>query len=356
MMYLPYTIILLLGAAFSEAQQRSCTPAQSNTTTTPADDVPAILAAFKECGEGGTILFPSFQTYYIGSPLDLAVCKGCTIQIDGTLNITAIGTPVYQAQNDVFQLEGATNLTINGSGLINGGYNSPSFMFNMSSASNIRISGLTIRSPASTIFYIRDSREIQASSLSLAAYLDPNNPPSKYSSWISAFDIKFSSHIDISQTNITGVSNCVEFGSNVNSSSVSNLNCSGGGEGVYINLQTAGPLEEYLYNLSFTNLTIEGAYSATGIGARGGIVTAENVTWQNVRVHRVMVPTHVFGCAGSGCGGPNNPGATFILRNISFVNFRGQSRVGQRLDCPWRPGRECDLQVRDFNVEVSDWP
>jgi hypothetical protein len=182
-MHITYTLFLLLASGFSQAQQQPCIP-----TPNSADDVPAIRAALEECGDGGTIIFPSSQTYHIGSTLNLALCHGCKIQIDGTLNISVVDPSPYDDPSDVFQLAGASNITISGNGLINGGLDSPFTMFNISSASNIRISGLTIRSPQSSIFLVRDSQGIYASNLSLATNLDPNSPV-KYSSWINGFDV-----------------------------------------------------------------------------------------------------------------------------------------------------------------------
>jgi hypothetical protein len=81
-------------------------------------------------------------------------------------------------------------------------------------------------------------------------------------------------------------------------------------------------------------------------------VTAENVTWQNVRVHGVMLPAYVTGCTGSGCGSSGNPGATFKFRNVIFSNFEGQSRNSRVISCPQLAGAQCDIQFHDFNVKV----
>jgi hypothetical protein len=227
--------------------------------------------------------------------------------VDGTLNVSEVDQNKWFLQPAVFQLANASDITISGSGLINGKiwtsyYGNPTTMFNISSASNVRISGLTIKSPDATIFNIRNSRDLEFSSLSLSANLDSNSA-SKYSSWVFGFFVEDSYNIDISpQMSITGVSECVRIGYNVNSTSVSGLTCAGGDAGVYINVAGAYYGEVLPFsNLSFTNLTIEDAYQATGIKAWGGTFTAENITWQHVRVHGVMVPAYVTGCGGSGC-------------------------------------------------------
>jgi galacturan 1,4-alpha-galacturonidase len=252
-------------------------------------------------------LIPSSRLYQIGSPLTFSSCHGCTFQVDGTLNVSEVDVNKWLSQPAIFQLAGASNVTISGSGLINGKnwtsqYGNPTTMFNLDSASDIRVSGLTIKSPRATFFNIRNSRDLKFSSLSLSTNVDSNSA-SKYSSWVFGFQIEDSFNVDISpQTSITGVSECVRIGYNVNSTSVFGLNCAGGDAGVYINVAGAHNGETLPFsNLSFTNLTIEDAYQATGIKAWGGTFTAENITWQNVSVHGVMVPAYVTGCGGSGC-------------------------------------------------------
>jgi galacturan 1,4-alpha-galacturonidase len=365
-MHTSYTILLLLASGLSEAQQRPCIPIPSNLTTPDsADDVPAIEAVIKDCGDGGTILFPSSRLYQIGSPLDLSSCHGCTFQIDGTLNISALDTwTKWRDQSSMFELVGASNVTISGNGLINGNnwdssrFFGPTTMFNITSASNIRISGLTIRSPKANMFVIRDSRDIQVSSLSLSTNLDPNSPVT-YSSWVNGFDIAVSSNIDISsQMSITGVSECVVVHGGVNSTSISGLNCAGTQGGVIIDVQRYDSfIERPISNLSFTNLTIVDAYWATGILSRGGTLMADNVTWQDVRVRGVMRALYVVGCQGSGCYGPQNPGTLFKTRNITFVNYEGQSKAnGYNFECPEIQGRQCDFQARNINVTTTGCP
>ena len=47
------------------------------------DDVPAIVQAFEQCGQGGTIVFPEGNTYNIATVLN-PVVKNVTIQWQGT--------------------------------------------------------------------------------------------------------------------------------------------------------------------------------------------------------------------------------------------------------------------------------
>jgi hypothetical protein len=64
---------LVLSAVVCAKEQGS-----SNVCTVKAqghqkDDVPHILAAFHKCGNGGTIIFPEDQSYWIGARLNPVV-------------------------------------------------------------------------------------------------------------------------------------------------------------------------------------------------------------------------------------------------------------------------------------------
>lgn len=54
-------------------KRATCTPASAGDAGT--DDVPAIEAAFKSCGNGGIIVIPVGKTYAIRSTLDFTGCE-----------------------------------------------------------------------------------------------------------------------------------------------------------------------------------------------------------------------------------------------------------------------------------------
>jgi polygalacturonase len=55
------------------AKRATCTPVSAGDAGT--DDVPAIEAAFKSCGNGGIIVIPAGKTYAIRSTLDFTGCE-----------------------------------------------------------------------------------------------------------------------------------------------------------------------------------------------------------------------------------------------------------------------------------------
>ena len=67
---LPVVSLALVPRAPLAAGQRICTVISRGQQQ---DDVPQITQAFKECGQGGVIVFPENQTYYIASALNPVV-------------------------------------------------------------------------------------------------------------------------------------------------------------------------------------------------------------------------------------------------------------------------------------------
>jgi hypothetical protein len=51
------------------------------------DDTPALLDAFKRCGQDGTIALPD-QTYHINQVMNTTELKNCKIDLKGTLLVT----------------------------------------------------------------------------------------------------------------------------------------------------------------------------------------------------------------------------------------------------------------------------
>ncbi|KAJ5911459.1 galacturan 1-4-alpha-galacturonidase C [Penicillium subrubescens] len=70
-----YSVVLPLGLALTSAANAVVVKSGQNTCIVKAnghqkDDVPNILKAFKECGHGGTVIFPEDQSYWIATRLN----------------------------------------------------------------------------------------------------------------------------------------------------------------------------------------------------------------------------------------------------------------------------------------------
>jgi galacturan 1,4-alpha-galacturonidase len=74
-------LVLLASAATPSKGRRTCTVKTSSNGT---DDTPAILAAFKECGNGGNVVFLN-ETYHVNSVMNTTGLCDCEIDLYGTL-------------------------------------------------------------------------------------------------------------------------------------------------------------------------------------------------------------------------------------------------------------------------------
>jgi galacturan 1,4-alpha-galacturonidase len=70
---LPVFQVLATPTVAQVTKRATCTPASAGDAGT--DDVPAIEAAFKSCGNGGIIVIPVGKTYAIRSTLDFTGCE-----------------------------------------------------------------------------------------------------------------------------------------------------------------------------------------------------------------------------------------------------------------------------------------
>lgn len=84
------------------------------------DDSPAINAAIKSCGNGGTIILPQNNNYSLFSQLDFQDCRHCDFQLEGHL----IFRPDQPYRNitsfNLTGVQGATIRSLTGKGGING--------------------------------------------------------------------------------------------------------------------------------------------------------------------------------------------------------------------------------------------
>jgi hypothetical protein len=88
------TIIAILACAFSfvDANPNRKICVVKGGQSKDIDDAPAILHAFKECGQHGKVLFNP-QTYYVNSVMNVSWLKDVDIDIHGTLEVCSLLVP-----------------------------------------------------------------------------------------------------------------------------------------------------------------------------------------------------------------------------------------------------------------------
>lgn len=122
-------LFLTLLYLFASPPTLASTTLKKRATCTPTsfgeagvDDVPSIAQAIETCGNGGIIHIPAGITFQLGTPLSFAGCKGCEMQIEGTLKLTD-NLPGWDGVKSVITLNditGATIHSVTGTGLLDG--------------------------------------------------------------------------------------------------------------------------------------------------------------------------------------------------------------------------------------------
>jgi hypothetical protein len=83
-----FAIVAILACAFgfveANPHRKSCVVKGGQSKD--IDDAPAILHAFKECGQHGRVLFEP-QIYYVNSVMNVSWLKDVDIEIHGTLEV-----------------------------------------------------------------------------------------------------------------------------------------------------------------------------------------------------------------------------------------------------------------------------
>jgi galacturan 1,4-alpha-galacturonidase len=115
-------ISLAFGFTLAASLSRRTTCTVTSAGSASKDDVPAIEAAIRSCGNGGIIVLSSGVTYQLRSTLNLTGCTGCEIQIEGTLKMSD-DLDFWQGLRAAILIDGikgATITTKTGHGIVDG--------------------------------------------------------------------------------------------------------------------------------------------------------------------------------------------------------------------------------------------
>lgn len=77
--------LFVFSALVSASWALTCTVTPSLNSS--IDDAPAIVAAFKACGQGGTVAFQN-HTYFVHSVMNTTGLKNVNIDLKGTLLVS----------------------------------------------------------------------------------------------------------------------------------------------------------------------------------------------------------------------------------------------------------------------------
>lgn len=385
--------ILSIGAVTLLAVSAAAVPADVNVCTVPAngfetiDDSPAINAALKECGSGGTIVLPADQFYSIFTPIDFSFCSGCDFQIEGTLILAASQLSYYASYyRSVFTIANATDVrirSVTGSGTIDGnalsyyqrtnwnpklgGY---PFVHITNSSSNIDISNLHFKNIQDRVFLLQgNSSDLRFRDLRITAE-GINGIYASFDNF--AFEMGAVSDVSISNVDIDfqakhdandrPVGTCLAFDHASEAISVENVTCRRAWVGAEIVFSTIFPyvapttaaLNSFVQNIAVRNFTFQGAH-ATGVNSWFNLSkrVIRNVTWDGVTVEE-GTPADFDACYSTMRDTQYIPQCwkyvTYDAKGLTFSNFRGKVGIPPT-DPKWGEVNE----LMDVEAEFVDW-
>ncbi|EXF86499.1 exopolygalacturonase [Colletotrichum fioriniae PJ7] len=297
------------------------------------DDAPKILKAFKECNDGGTVVFD--KTYLISSPLDLTFLKHIDVVITGDIQFN--DDPLYWADNSfkfafqnqsVFWKFGGEDINIygdlgNDKSVIDGrgqAYweaiqtNSSllrPMLFSFDGAKGATMSHLRMRNPPNWFNLIANSTDVIISDMDLKAQMKQSQNGVKIAN-SDGWDTYRSDRIVIQNSVIINTDDCVSFKPNSTNVVVQNLDCTGshgmsvGSLGQYKG-ETDIVENLYIYNTTMANASdaarikvwpgIETAFQ-TLLNGGGGLGRVRNVTYdlfKNINNDRAITITQCYG-------------------------------------------------------------
>ncbi|CAK5275013.1 unnamed protein product [Mycena citricolor] len=350
------------------ARRAACTPAAANNAGT--DDVPAIQAAFKSCGNGGTIVIPAGRQYNILSTLSLAGCVNCDWQIEGTLKMSGDLTAWKGVLATILisGIKGGQMRSLTGSGVIDGNgvpfwtefaadssYRRPTLVYMTSSTTSFTISNLRFKNPANVFHSVGGgSSNIIYENLRM----DATSTATAIAKNTDGFDIGTSKFVTVRNVTVTNQDDCVALKAGADHTTVTGITCTGS-HGLSVGSLGGGQgSSDVVSNAILGPATMINSAKAVGIklyqgGSTTGTATISNVTWTDITVQNCDYAVQIQSCYGA-ANTANCVANTDSLTGVTFNNIHGTTSshyapVVANMNCS--PGAVCDVVLKSFNVK-----
>ncbi|KAH9219146.1 putative endo-xylogalacturonan hydrolase A [Leptodontidium sp. 2 PMI_412] len=349
------------------APRAICTPASGAAS---GDDTPAIAAAIKSCGAGGTIVLPAGKTYNMKTMLDFTGCVNCDFQIEGLLKASGDTTlwDGIRAMIYVGKIAGVKIRSLTGTGVIDGngqnsydryatdtGFSRPTVIY-ISGGSNIVLDNFRMKNAPSVFVNLRDATKVATfSNLNLDATSKSTILPKN----TDGFDIGESTYATLTNIAITNQDDCIAFKPGANYALADGITCTGS-HGISIgSLGKENP--DTVQNVIARNIKMINSTKAAGIktyppGNGHALSTVSNVTFSGFTVQNCDYAIQIQSCYGETaayCAA--NPGNA-QLTGITFDNFSGTtstkySPTTGMLNCG--SAGKCDVKVSKYTVKAG---
>ncbi|QRV96404.1 polygalacturonase [Ceratobasidium sp. AG-Ba] len=379
-----------LAERFSDPQ--TCIVLSNNNVN--ISDTPAVEAAFKKCGKGGTIIFKENTTYALNELTTMTPCKKCEVQLEGTLrmsdnitywlknatdttNITAATYPnvvYYKFQDTIAYLvlkdwKQSSLVSKTGKGLIDGNgqawWNAAAgqeillpgslrrpVLFALDGADKVTIDNISMKNPANWFNWVTDSKYVNYTNIRLSALSANKNPPKNADGW----DTYRTSHFILKDAHVVSGDDCFSFKGNSTYVTVENVYCQNShGVSVGSLAQYPGVLD-IIEHVQVKNITFVGNGDSSSNGARikvwagpVGSAIVNDVHYEDLSIENVTNPIVVDSCYfSSAYCATGTPVAN--ITNVSITNVTGHStgNVVSSIICP--EGATCDIKLKNINI------
>ncbi|CUA77864.1 hypothetical protein RSOLAG22IIIB_06837 [Rhizoctonia solani] len=361
-------------------------------------DTPAIHAAFKKCGQKGRIIFKESATYALNELTIFAPCKGCTVELEGTLrlsdnisywlknatntaNLTSATYPnlaYYALQDTVAYLilkdwENSSLVSKSGKGVIDGagqawwdasagqqiltpGSLRRPVLLTVDNASQVSIDNIAMKNPASWFNWVTDSHYLNYTNIRLSALSTNNNPPKNADGW----DTYRTSNFVLRGAHVVSGDDCFAFKGNSTYVTIENVYCQNS-HGISVGSLAQYPgVHDRVEHVKVKNITFVGDGSGSSNGARikvwagpVGSAVVNDVHYEDIQVNNVQNPIVVDSCYFSRdyCA-TGKPVAS--ITNVTVTNVSGNSTgsVVSSVICP--KGSVCDIKLKNINIKPKN--
>jgi galacturan 1,4-alpha-galacturonidase len=322
----------------SLGKRATCTPASLGVSTT--DDVPAIEAAIKSCGSGGTIVIPAGRTYMIRSTLDFTGCINCIFNLEGTLKASD-DTGYWNGKTAIISMSGinkATLQSLTGTGLIDGNgqasydlfavdtsYDRPTLHYITGGSTGITIKNIKAKNAPNVFFSATgSSTNIIYSGLTLTSTSSSDNAPKN----TDGFNIGPASYVTLTNNHVTNQDDCIAFKSGANYVTVDTISCTGSHG---LSVGSLGKTNaDWVKNVYVTGATMIGSTKAVGIkvypgGSSHGTSTVSNITYDGVTVDNSDYAAQIQSCYGETAEYCTSNPSKASITDVYFKNFKGKT-------------------------------
>ncbi|KAJ7895098.1 glycoside hydrolase family 28 protein [Mycena leptocephala] len=365
---LPVFQVLATPTVAQVTKRATCTPASAGDAGT--DDVPAIEAAFKSCGNGGIIVIPVGKTYAIRSTLDFTGCVNCDFQIEGTLKMSE-DLNFWNGKSTVISISGITGAkmhSVTGTGIVDGNgvpywiefaanssYARPTLVSITGASKSITISNLRFKNPANVFHSVSGaSTNILYDSLRM----DATSTTTATAKNTDGFDIGSSTFVTVRNTTVVNQDDCVALKAGSNFALINGITCTGS-HGLSVgSLGSGAGSTDSVTNAFLGPATMINSAKAVGIklyegGSTHGVATVSNVTWSDITITNCDYAVQIQSCYNA-ASTTNCVANSDKLTGVTFQNFAGTtstkfSPVVANLNCA--SPATCLVVLKNFTVK-----